>query len=397
MKKVVSVIAAAAMVASLAAVPSFAIARNPAGTCTVKHTIRKASPADVKKDGIIDPFEYDEIKFSYNTDLDGLTPIGTMSDGKTPIYDPMQVCPLMLGCQGNTLVNKVNKVIVAKEDFKVYASWDEVHGFNFAVVVNPTGINKVVQENEQPTDHEITMKDENGKEYTIMAPEDPFIGDGGLMFRVNGGLSRGDFSHSIAKRTNDGAYIDGHYGEHGKVSTPYVPVGETDVVVNYRADGYIVYEWSLPIDRILDAGQSTVGSTFEFATAFVHNDTRNMYSVSLGNRGYLTNSGGSDDWYKDAAMTFSSDRIREACTTHTWGDWGVITEPSCGVDGVETRTCSVCGEIETKTIPAEPHAWSDWEVTTPATCEEDGVATRVCSKCGENETKAITAPGHTEV
>ena len=105
MKKVVSVIAAAAMVASLAAVPSFAIARNPAGTCTVKHTIRKASPADVKKDGIIDPFEYDEIKFSYNTDLDGKTQIGTMADG-TPIYDPMQVCPLMLASQANTVINK---------------------------------------------------------------------------------------------------------------------------------------------------------------------------------------------------------------------------------------------------------------------------------------------------
>lgn len=38
---------------------------------------------------------------------------------------------------------------------------------------------------------------------------------------------------------------------------------------------------------------------------------------------------------------------------HTWGEWEVTTEPADGVDGEATRTCSVCGETETKVVSAE--------------------------------------------
>ena len=83
------------------------------------------------------------------------------------------------------------------------------------------------------------------------------------------------------------------------------------------------------------------------------------------------------------------------CTAHThaFGDWEETTPATCTADGVETRTC-VCGETETRAIPATGHTFGDWTVTTPATCTADGVETRTCA-CGETETRAIPATGHT--
>ena len=40
------------------------------------------------------------------------------------------------------------------------------------------------------------------------------------------------------------------------------------------------------------------------------------------------------------------------------------------------------------------HQWGEWEDTTPATCTVDGVQTRTCSVCKKQETQAIEATGH---
>ena len=63
---------------------------------------------------------------------------------------------------------------------------------------------------------------------------------------------------------------------------------------------------------------------------------------------------------------------------------------------MESRTCSACGETETRAIPATGHSFGEWTVTTPATCTEDGAESRTCSACGETETRAIPATGHVD-
>lgn len=45
---------------------------------------------------------------------------------------------------------------------------------------------------------------------------------------------------------------------------------------------------------------------------------------------------------------------------HQWGEWTVVTEPTCTVDGQRSRTCTVCGETETEAIPAA-HNWDENE------------------------------------
>lgn len=80
---------------------------------------------------------------------------------------------------------------------------------------------------------------------------------------------------------------------------------------------------------------------------------------------------------------------------HSWGDWTVRTPATCTEDGVEERTCSACGETETRAIPSSGHTWGDWVVRDAATCHSDGLEKRTCSVCGETETRAITdRPAH---
>ena len=118
---------------------------------------------------------------------------------------------------------------------------------------------------------------------------------------------------------------------------------------------------------------------------------------------------------------------------HKWGEW-TVTDATCTVDGVKTRTCSVCKKTETETITAEGHKsepipgkaatctengltegaecsvcqeilvpqeeipashdWGEWTVQTPATCIVDGRETRTCSKCQATEEREIKAPGY---
>ena len=41
----------------------------------------------------------------------------------------------------------------------------------------------------------------------------------------------------------------------------------------------------------------------------------------------------------------------------------VTTAPTCTQDGLETRTCSACGEVETRVIPAAGHHYKDGKCT----------------------------------
>lgn len=77
----------------------------------------------------------------------------------------------------------------------------------------------------------------------------------------------------------------------------------------------------------------------------------------------------------------------------SWTDW-VITKPSCTVDGVKTRKCTVCGKTESEKIAASGHKWSDWKVVKEATCEAAGRRQRVCSSCSTTEVEIIDALTH---
>ncbi len=113
----------------------------------------------------------------------------------------------------------------------------------------------------------------------------------------------------------------------------------------------------------------------------------------------------------------------EAHTTHTFGDWTVLTVPTCTAAGVEIRTCTGCGVFETKQNEAaghkdddengvcdlceavlrlpEPeahteHTFGEWQTVSVATCAAAGVEIRVCTGCGSFETRSTAVQGHVD-
>ena len=82
---------------------------------------------------------------------------------------------------------------------------------------------------------------------------------------------------------------------------------------------------------------------------------------------------------------------------HTWGEWTQTTAPTCTEAGEETRTCSECGEVETRLVEALGHEL-EYHEAQPAGCATEGSSAYwSCSRCGkyfsdEAGTTEITAP-----
>ena len=74
--------------------------------------------------------------------------------------------------------------------------------------------------------------------------------------------------------------------------------------------------------------------------------------------------------------------------THTLNH---ITVPStCKVAGMEYDICTECGEtLNEKALPLAAHKWSDWAVVKEPTATEEGIEKRTCSVCGDSETRSI--------
>lgn len=73
----------------------------------------------------------------------------------------------------------------------------------------------------------------------------------------------------------------------------------------------------------------------------------------------------------------------------------ITMSATCTSPGTETRTCSKCKKVETKTTTAaKGHSFGSWVTTKSATCTASGTKTRTCTSCGYKETQTIAATGH---
>lgn len=84
----------------------------------------------------------------------------------------------------------------------------------------------------------------------------------------------------------------------------------------------------------------------------------------------------------------------EPCAEHSWDNWAVTTAATCTQEGVQTRTCTVCGLDETQAIAMSDHSYGDWKVTAAAKCTTVGNRERTCSICKHVEKESIAATGH---
>lgn len=68
--------------------------------------------------------------------------------------------------------------------------------------------------------------------------------------------------------------------------------------------------------------------------------------------------------------------------THSYGSWSTTKLATCTSDGSEKRTCSVCGQLETRTVSATGHSYNSKII--PPTNSEKGYTLHTCSNCGSS-------------
>ncbi len=270
MKKLISIIIAAATLAMMlvAAIPAEArTSFPPNGTGWDPNnviTVKKADPNDVVKDGAIGDGEYER----YYPDLDA---------------ENNMTSPLFVVAFGD---NSLDNVLAMFPTMEYYFSWDEVHGFNFAIRNKPVEIKQVlgVKEGE--------------------SPEDDFCR--GLAYIINFDTEFEEHPilyYALGKRTDTGEYLEGYYvnpngpTQLGAKNT-YNPEPGRDYIITYdSATGYSMIEWSVPFDDIhadpIAAGsviKATLTATAGTAeTPGADHESEDSYAVTLGDFGYGVN------------------------------------------------------------------------------------------------------------
>lgn len=79
--------------------------------------------------------------------------------------------------------------------------------------------------------------------------------------------------------------------------------------------------------------------------------------------------------------------------THKWGSQEVIQETTCVRDGIVKYKCS-CGEEKTEVVKANGHTYTEWENVTSATCFVNGQQKRSCTVCFEEFSQSIPKTEH---
>ena len=113
-----------------------------------------------------------------------------------------------------------------------------------------------------------------------------------------------------------------------------------------------------------EKGWKEYGCTLEsdnHAVAHTHTDKWKEYTPALGHT------------WKDNGEANHICVKGDATEAHSYGEW-TITPATCTTAGQKQRTCTECGHVETKEIPATGHHWKD-----------NGDGTHTCTKCGATE------------
>ena len=78
------------------------------------------------------------------------------------------------------------------------------------------------------------------------------------------------------------------------------------------------------------------------------------------------------------------EEIPATTNEHTYGDWEIGVEPNCSRTGTRVKTCTVCGDTVTESIPTF-HVYTYWETVAEMECKEgfakSGVKVAECNNC----------------
>ncbi|MBR3423482.1 MAG: hypothetical protein IKG80_03220 [Clostridia bacterium] len=271
MKKLLSIILTAATLAMMlvAAIPAEAnTSYPPNGTGWDPNdviSVKKADPADVKKDGVIGDGEYERYYPDLDAEENETSPLFAVAFGDGSLEHCLAMFPTM----------------------EYYFSWDEVHGFNFAVRNKPVEIKQVLGVKEGDS------------------PEDDFCR--GLAYVISFDTEYEEHPilyYALGRRTDTLEYLEGYYVATGSNPTQlgakntYNPTPGEDYIITYDySTGYAMIEWSVPFGDI-HADPMSAGSTFKGTisatagsaeTPGAAHDDEDSYAVTLGDFGYGVN------------------------------------------------------------------------------------------------------------
>ena len=74
---------------------------------------------------------------------------------------------------------------------------------------------------------------------------------------------------------------------------------------------------------------------------------------------------------------------------HSFGEWKITKAATCTAEGTQTRTCSVCGKVETQTIAKTAHKYANTVVKPTYTAQ--GYTLHKCSVCATSSKDTYTA------
>ena len=176
---------------------------------------------------------------------------------------------------------------------------------------------------------------------------------------------------------------------------------------NYTAKGDVVTPGTCMTETVYKANCAVCGHASEIDTItgekIPTNHTEENTRIENSKAATCTQKGYTGDTVCECGVTIQTGNHTDMIPhTETTGERNRI-EAQCEVDGsyVLVTYCSVCQTelgTENKTIPATGHSYSDWEITKDATCGVNGSRKKTCTACDDVVTEVISATGaHTEV
>ncbi|MBR5515855.1 MAG: hypothetical protein IKU52_06605 [Clostridia bacterium] len=172
------------------------------------------------------------------------------------------------------------------------------------------------------------------------------------------------------------------------------------------------FEAALPWSVILNDMKSISGNALSPAlTELYAKDAVSHASVIYMDR-YTTSDGTIDTWGRFITVceeTYDSMKgvetngtdakgfglvlVNGASPDHFFGEWTVITEATCTLEGLREHTCTECGITVSEVIPVTDHEYGKWKVVVAATDGKSGSKMRTCYGCGTAQYKTIPAHG----
>lgn len=201
---------------------------------------------------------------------------------------------------------------------------------------------------------------------------------GGHMWNIlhmdNGGNYIADLTNCDSKST-DAYFLRGY--TRGNVSDGYTFLNLSYIYDDDTATGY--YDRKGNFHQPLFSEEELTLSDTDYETEgpiVTHIPAKEVTCTADGNPEYWIRLGA---YYSDEAcsnrMSYKDVVLKAG---HVWSDWEKTTTPTCTAIGAEERTCSRCGEKESREIAALGHSW----------IAQDSLDTTAytCSRCGDSHT-----------